>query len=44
MNPQHLGELVRDGEARIETRQRILEDHGDVFAHEQATLAFAETQ
>ena len=39
MEPQRLGQLEADGEARIEARRRILEDHRDVLADERPPLA-----
>ena len=38
VDAQRLGELKRDGEARVQTRQRILEDHGDVLADQGAAF------
>ena len=32
MQPQHLGDLVADGEGRIEAGHRLLEDHADAVA------------
>ena len=39
VQPQHLGDLVADGEHRVERRHRLLEDHRDVLAAQVAQLA-----
>ena len=39
VNAQRFHQLECDGEGRVEARQRILEDHRDVLAHERAPLA-----
>ena len=39
MDLQHLLDLEADGEARIEARHRLLEDHRDVLADDLAALA-----
>ena len=43
VQPQRLAELEADGEARIEARRRILEDHRDVLADERAALAVGQS-
>jgi hypothetical protein len=42
--PQWLGDLVPDGEDRIERGQRVLEDHGDLPAAYPAPVALGHPQ
>ena len=42
MEAQRLGDLLADGEDRVERRHRLLEDHGDAIAAECGDLARAE--
>src|SRR5712671_5807813 len=44
MHPQRLADLTADGQHRIETRHRLLEDHRNVVAADGAHLALGKLQ
>ncbi len=44
VRPVRLADLVADPVVRVQRRQRVLEDHGDILAAEFAHLIVAETQ